>query len=320
MTKCGCGLRTLITCTGKRGSAWILLRLATASAVAIIAGAVSAQVPPPPADLAKAPWFSEGRTVWIDIPAGRLKTRVYEAARISEHPVLVVLVHGDIPDPRQGLYAVAQRIAHSFENIVAAGMVRPGYRDAQGDISSGQMGYAIGDNYTPEVVDAVDTAVRELKAMYHARAVVLIGHSGGGAISADLIGRHPEDVDAALLLACGCDPREFMTRWIREHPIFPKDLPNRSLLPLDLAPSVPPRVHVRMVVGEKDDVVRIPSSQAYAKALHARGVDVKLTIAPGFGHNDIFRAPETGAAMTELLTLEGAKVLAAAAAESNPAR
>jgi dienelactone hydrolase len=259
-------------------------------------------------NLSRAPWFSAGQTVWIDTPRGHLKTRAYASSRLDEHPVLVVLVHGDIPDPRQGLYEAAQTIANKSHNVVAAGMMRPGYTDAQGDMSSGKMGYAIGDNYTPEVIDDIDSAIRGLKAKYHAGSVVLIGHSGGGAISADLIGRHPEDVNAVLLLACGCDPREFMTRWVREHPVFPKNLPNPSLLPLDLVPQVSQSIHVRMIIGAQDDVARLPASQAYARALEARGIDVKLAIVPGFGHNDIFRAPETRAAIAELLTLEGAEV------------
>jgi len=277
-----------------------------AAACALAAGLFSLNWPG--AKLASAPWFSEGQTVWIGTPRGQLKTRVYESSRRKEHPVLVVLVHGDIPDPRQGLYELAQAIAHVSQNVVAAGVLRPGYKDAQGDTSSGEMGYAIGDNYTPEVVDDIDTAIRGLKAKYHAGPVVLVGHSGGGAISADLIGRHPEDVSAVLLLACGCDPKEFMTRWVREHPVFPKNLSNPSLLPLDLAPNVSPSIHVRMVIGDRDDVVRLPASQAYARALEARGVDVKLAIAAGFSHNDIFRAPATRANLTELLTLEGARV------------
>jgi pimeloyl-ACP methyl ester carboxylesterase len=275
-------------------------------------------LPPPPADLSTIPWFREGQTVWIDIPAGRLKTRVYQSARLSERPLLVVLVHGDLPNPWQGLYEFAQAITHVADNVVAAGVLRPGYKDVQGDSSSGKMGYAIGDNYTPEVVDDVDAAIRQLKAKYHAGRVLVIGHSGGGAISANLIGRHPEDVDAALLLACGCDPREFMTRFVREHPRFPKNLPNPSLLPIELAPNVPPRMHVRMVTGDKDDVVLLPASRAYAQALASHGVDVKLAIAPGAGHNDIFRTPETRAALTELLTLEGAKMLPPSAPQPGP--
>jgi len=275
-----------------------LSALGLAASLALAAGVSAAQPPSPPA----------GKTVWIDIPAGRLKTRVFQSARLGDHPVLVVLVHGDIPDPRQGLYEVAQGIAGMSDDVVAAGVLRPGYQDSTGDMSSGKMGYAIGDNYTPEVVDAVDAAVLKLKTDYHARAVVIIGHSGGGAISADLLGRHPDDANAAVLLSCGCDPKEFMQRWVREHPVFPKNLPNPSLLPLELAPKVSPKSHVRMVIGDKDDVVRLADSQAYAQALKARGVDVTLTLAPGIGHNDIFRARQTLDAISEMLTLEGAAV------------
>jgi len=274
----------------------IRIRLGLAAAVlALTASAAAAQSAPPPA----------GQTVWVDVPAGRLKTRVFHSARISQHPVLVVLVHGDIPSPGQGLYELAQAIAGLTDDVVAAGVLRPGYQDAQGETSSGKLGYAIGDNYTPEVVDAVDAAVRKLKAAYHPRTVVIIGHSGGGAISADLMGRHPGDADAAILLACGCNPNEFMQRWVREHPVFPKNLPNPSLLPLDLAPKVSPKSRVRMVIGDKDDVVRLVDSQAYAQALRARGVDVKLAIAPGVGHNDVFLAPQTLAAINDILAKDG---------------
>jgi dienelactone hydrolase len=280
-----------------------------AAAVALSSGAACAQEGPPPAEvLAKANWFRTGETVWIDAPDGKVKTRVYQSAKRSGHPVLVVLVHGDIPNPGQGLYELADALARISDNVVAAGLLRPGYRDAQGDTLAGKMGFAIGDNYTPQVVDDVDAAVRQLKARFHARKVVVLGHSGGGAITANLIGRHPADVDAAVILSCGCDPNEFMTRWVREHPRFQMIQPNASLLPLDLASKVPARMHVRMLIGDKDDVTGLPASQAYFHALQARNVDVKFTIAPGFGHNDIFRAVQTRDAVVEILTLEGAKV------------
>jgi alpha-beta hydrolase superfamily lysophospholipase len=272
-----------------------------------MAAAQPAAAPAPRADLQKQRWAIEGQEVWIDVPAGRLKTRVYLSPKPSEHPVLVVVVHGDIRDPEgQGLYGYSETIAHYSDNVVAASVLRPGYRDPMGDVSSGKTGLSIGDNYTAEVVDAVDAAIRGLKAKYHPKAVVLIGHSGGGAISADLIGRHPGDVDAAVLLACGCDPTEFMARFVRDHPGFPKNLPNPSLLPLALASRVSPRIHVRLIVGDRDDVVRVPASEAYYKALKARGIDATLTIAPGFGHNDVLRAPQTRDALIEVLGLEGA--------------
>ena len=286
-----------------------MVRLGLLVSLLAFASVASAQPgPPPPKVLVKAHWFQTGETVWIDAPDGRVKTRVYQSAKLGEHPVLLVLVHGDVPNPGQGLYEVAEAVARISDNVVAAGLLRPGYKDAQGDASAGKMGVAIGDNYTPQVVDDVDAAIRQLKARYHAGKVVVMGHSGGGAITANLIGRHPEDVDAAMILSCGCDPNEFMTRWVREHPRFQMIQPNPSLLPLNLAPKVPKRMQVRMLIGDKDDVTGLPASQAYFHALQAHGVDVKFAVVPGVGHNDIFQAPQTLDALVEVLTLEGAAV------------
>ena len=286
-----------------------MVRLGLLVSLLAFASAACAQPgPPPPEVLVKAHWFQTGETVWIDAPDGKVKTRVYQSAKLGEHPVLLVLVHGDIPNPGQGLYEVAEAMARISDNVVAAGLLRPGYKNAQGDASAGKMGVAIGDNYTPQVVDDVDAAVRQLKARYHAGKVVVMGHSGGGAITANLIGRHPEDVDAAMILSCGCDPNEFMTRWVREHPRFQMIRPNPSLLPLDLAPKVPGRMQVRMLIGDKDDVTGLPASQAYFHALQAHGVDVKFAVVPGVGHNDIFQAPQTLDALVQVMTLEGATV------------
>src|ERR1700737_478520 len=82
--------------------------------------------------------------------------------------------------------------------------LRPGYSDGE-DRSDGMRGETTGDNYTPEVVNAVATAISELKAGYHPRRVVLVGHSGGSAIMANLLGQQASIADAALLVSCPCD-------------------------------------------------------------------------------------------------------------------
>lgn len=266
------------------------------------------------------PWQSEGKAVWIKIPAGRMKIRVYASNDIGSHPVLAIFVHGDLFDARGGMYLISQTIAHETRNVIAASLLRPGYKDAEGDMSSGQMGYAVGDNYTAEVVDAVDMAVRALKDRYHASAVVLIGHSGGGAIAADLLGRHPQDVGAALLLACGCDPAGTFARFTKDQPDIPKNLRNHSLLPLDMVPKVSRGLHVRVVVGSNDQVARVQPSEAYAHALEGRGIDVKLVIVSGVGHNDVTRSPEALAAMADVLTLEGATIVPPDASSSRATR
>jgi hypothetical protein len=200
-----------------------------------------------------------GRTQWVEVADGRLKTEIYTTAPLSAHPTLLVVLHGDLPNPRpsyqyalapavtQGIEApmmpeaVRIRLAKSIQvaDVVAAGVLRPGYTDGKGDRSDGDMGEAVGDNYTPEVTDAIAMTVRKLKAQYGARRVVLAGHSGGASITANILGRHPGLVDEALLIACGCDPksdRERMSK-IKSNPMWRGD--TRSLQPTELAPRVP---------------------------------------------------------------------------------
>ena len=281
------------------------LKLAILAAVIACWAGAPILAQPGPASANGRSWTSQGETVWIDEPNGRLKTRVYRSARLSPSPVLILVVHGDIPRPPPDYqYVFAQIAAGASENVVAAGVLRPGYADSQGDRSSGDMGYAVGDNYTAEVVDALDMAVSTLKARYHAGAVILVGHSGGAAIVADLLGRHPNSANGAVLVACGCDPSGFMARWIATHPFFPRHIPNRSLLPLQLAPQVSRQTRVRMVVGSLDDVAGLEPTQAYARALTDNGVDAKLVVAPGLGHNILLSAP-VFQALSELIDRQG---------------
>ena len=56
-----------------------------------------------------------------------------------------------------------------------------------------------------KVVDAIATLVRVLKGQSQARRIVLVGHSRGATIAANILGRNPGLVEVALLIACACD-------------------------------------------------------------------------------------------------------------------
>jgi pimeloyl-ACP methyl ester carboxylesterase len=243
----------------------------------------------PPAD---AIFGRGGEVQWIDVSAGRLKAQVYSTPALSAGPALVVFLHGDIFDPTPSYqYAFAQALTQGFDapampervrarlgappgvnDVVAAGLLRPGYTDNDGDRSDGQRGEARGDNYTAAVVDDVATAVRTLAGGYKARRVVLVGHSGGATIAALVLGRHPDVAHAALLIACGCGATQ-------------------SLQPLDSVRSVRPDVTVRLLVGAEDEVTTADQSQRYAEALRRRGVDAQVTVLRGLGHNITFTQP-----------------------------
>ena len=269
-----------------------------------------------------------GETQWLDVGEGRLKAQVFKGAAVVDRPILVLVLHGDLPTPDyQYVFArmltlasepeawaalrplfppdwsdeqiAARRSAvtdalgpeWNHENIVAAGILRPGYADSSGDRSSGDMGMAVADNYTPAVIDAVATAARQLAATYDPRAVVLVGHSGGGAVTANILGRHPDVADGALLVGCGCDPEAWRARMRIQQPSPIWDQPNESLMPLSLVDGVATGTRVRLLVGEVDDVALPQDSRRYAEALEASGIDAELTVAPGLGHN-ILMAPD----------------------------
>ena len=261
-----------------------------------------------------------GQPLWIELPAGRLKAEAFSSTQLSEHPLLLIVLHGDLFDPTPSYqYAFAQLVTQGanapalpentrasianwrpIQDVVAVGILRPGYTDNRGDRSDGDMGNASLDNFTPEVVDAIGGAVNQLKERFGARYVVLVGHSGGAAIAANILGRHPESANAALLVACACDPdaARARTRQTRGSPIWQG--PTRSLQPLTLVPNVRGDAIIRVIVGEEDDMGLREDSLRYSHALRERGVNAQITIAPSLGHNILLTAPVL-AGVAELL-------------------
>jgi len=235
-----------------------------------------------------------GRTEWVNIPAGRLKLRVYQSEQVSAHPLLILVLHGDIPQPPPAYqYDFARSVTEHVRDVIAAGVLRPGYSDPSGDHSSGVLGNWAGDNYTAEVVDAIAQAVEQLRTESGARAVILVGHSGGAAIAADVIGRHPGLAQGALLVSCPCDVpawRAYMKDKRPPNQARTWEGPVPSLSPVAFAADVARATRVRLVVGSADEVAPPRFSQEYARALTEHGVDVELKIEPGLQH-DILLTP-----------------------------
>lgn len=237
-------------------------------------------------------------TQWLEGNGWKLKTSIYQSEKLSAHPVLIVVLHGDLLGFRQVPrstyhYVFADQVTRQMEDVVVAAVLRPGYRDHTGERSDGDQGLATGDNYTPEVVDAVAEVIEQLKSRFSPSLTVLMGHSGGAAITGNLLGRVPSAVDGALLLACPCNLgewREFMKRKQGNSPIW--SAPIHSLSPQELAGSVSSRVHVAVLVGADDDVAPPSMSSAYAETLKKHVDNVTLTIAPNLGH-EILLEPVT---------------------------
>jgi pimeloyl-ACP methyl ester carboxylesterase len=223
--------------------------------------------------------------VWVQGGPYRLKTSVYRSSGLSPHPALLVVLHGDAPFNKPDYQdTFAAKVAAGYSDVIAAAILRPGYTDPQGNTSEGDRGLATGDNYNAQNVDALAAAISELRRRFKARRVVMVGHSGGAAITANILGRHPALVDAALLVSCPCDVK----RW-RAHMFQKTGIPTfqgliATLSPIDLVSGIADRTTISMIVGAKDDVAPPDLSEAYRSALARLGKHVQLTELKDQGH------------------------------------
>ena len=190
---------------------------------------------------------------------------------------LLVYLHGD--SSRGGLF---DRHFKYFTPLVNAdtvfvGMIRPGYVDSRGSASSGdKMGG--GDNYTAHNVDAVANALQTLKTKYGARRVVVVGYSGGAATTGVILGRHPELIDNAVLIACPCDLAVRRQGWA-------KNIVRRSISPHEVASSVFKTVDVTAITGGADTNSTPKQVTGYIATLNARGVKARYLEVPKASHD-----------------------------------
>lgn len=242
-----------------------------------------------------------GETLWLTGNGLRLKSEIFKSHRLSDHPVLVVVLHGDSPFHNPSYqYLFASRAVNQIDGVLAAAILRPGYADDTNERSQGERGLTTGDNYTPQYVDSIADAVEQLKSRFHPSATVLVGHSGGAAITGNILGRHPSEVNAALIVSCPC----VLDKWrqhmmeLQKNAIWQR--PVSSLSPLDLAQKVPASTRVWLIVGGKDDVAPPELTQEYAKALRDHGNDAQVTVAPELPH-DILLEPVTMEKLKEVV-------------------
>ena len=178
-------------------------------------------------------------------------------------PKLLVYLHGD--SSRGGLFDRHFKYFTPMANAdtVFVGMIRPGYADAKKNASTGdRMGG--GDNYTAHNADAVAHALQALKTKYAARRLVVVGYSGGAATVGVILGRHPELIDDAVLIACPCDLA--IRRQDRKNQL------RRSISPSEVADQVFKTVQVTAITGGMDINTAPNQVTGYVETLQKRGV------------------------------------------------
>jgi pimeloyl-ACP methyl ester carboxylesterase len=237
---------------------------------------------------------------WVRGGGYRLRISVFRGIQIGVEPVLVVVLHGDAPFNRPGYQnTFAAQVAATHGDVIAVGLLRPGYTDPQGNTSDGARGLATGDNWNATNIDAIAAAIGELKRRYHARKVVVAGHSGGAAIGANILGRHPEVIDAALMVSCPCDVEQWRQHMFQltGQPMFLGEVD--TLSPIEQITGMSDQANVTLIVGSQDQVTPPGLSERYQAVAATLGKKVRLVQLEGKGH-EIFLEPAVFAELTPM--------------------
>jgi predicted esterase len=240
---------------------------------------------------------------WVSVSGGCLHLFTYFSDSITNEPNLVVVLHGDAPFNNPGYqYTMAKRIAQQNKNTISIGLLRPGYTDSEGFRSDGKRGQTTGDNYTPENIAVIAQSIQGFKELYHPGKTILIGHSGGAAITGDIIGVKPGLVNQAVLVSCPCYLSPWRAYMSKKQPAVTawKDSV-RSISPHSVINRIDQKVKVLIVSGEKDETAPRELSRDYYHQLLDRGLNARLIEIPNEGH-EIFLDDRVLSAIHEFLS------------------
>lgn len=239
-------------------------------------------------------WYCDaesGAIRWTETGLGPQKAAVVLPAEEQTVERLVIFLHGDSPRRNPTYqYRMAKAIADQWPGTVAAGLLRPGYADGCGTGSGGVKGNMMGDNYTPEVVASLASTIKALKAEFSPERTVVMGHSGGAALTGLLAARFGDLQDQSVMISCPCDLpkwRDVMVK-LTDNPRWKTDMPGLSATAE--VPSIPSGLDMRLFVGSDDRVTPPFLSEDFVAAAKARGMDLPLTIVPGAKHDFIIEA------------------------------
>ncbi len=191
---------------------------------------------------------------------------------------LVVLLHGDVSGGGAADYHIerAQDLATALPTAHVVAMVRPGYPAGDGRRSEGEIN-GRRDHYTARNNRAIGAAVAALRERVGAARVVLVGHSGGAAMAGAIIGREPDLVDLAVLVACPCD----VSRWRRDRG---RSAWRNSESPSSYVDALAEDIEVIAITGSRDGNTRSRLARDYVEAVAARGIAARFVEVDGGRH------------------------------------
>lgn len=215
----------------------------------------------------------------------------------SAPEVMLVWLHGDLSSggPANYHFAPAQASALDFRasKVLAVALLRPGYADGGGASSSVDAAHdGRSDHYTQVNVGEVAAAIERLREHYRPKSLIVIGHSGGAATAAIMLGLKPGLIDAALLVACPCE----LVAWRSGRRAW-----TASENPTHWIARIAPGTRVIALTGDRDDNTSPSLARDYVEALKARAISAEFRLLPNQTHNGALRSTDVFAALRELI-------------------
>lgn len=129
--------------------------------------------------------------------------------------------------------------------------------------------------FGPEVVASMDQAVSLVKAKFHAKNIILVGYSGGGAIAA-LVAARRHDVVRLITVVGNLDPK----KWTQLLDITPL---TGSLNPADYWRELM-NIPQLLLIGGKDKTIPLAVDESYRDRF-PKGKQPQIKVVPDFNHH-----------------------------------
>ncbi len=209
---------------------------------------------------------------------------------------LVVYLHGDgyRGGPSDYLQHTASKI--DKKNVAHVTLMRPGYYDSENHSSTGISNRKSkrGTNYNSHNVKEIALAIQKLKEYHKPNKTIVVGHSGGAAIAALILGRHPTITDGAILAACPCN----VNKWVQ---MAGSKSGVGALSPQDYVEQIRPDASVIALTGTNDKNTFPVLAVEYIEKLKMTNINARYIAVDGETHGGVARSPEFYRAISEIL-------------------
>lgn len=197
---------------------------------------------------------------------------------LSKPRILWVFIHGD--GNSDYLFNFLSSLADN--DSVAVGVIRPGYVTADGRLSTGPDSDRDFDHYTQAVTDTLAAGISKLKTHYDPDELIVVGHSGGAALTSLIASFYPDLIDREVLVSCPCNIPEW--RRLRAGNNEPWI---RSLSPHDHVNGLNTQVPLVAIVGAEDTNTYPQLSIDYAALAQTAGVMATHEVIAGADHDGV---------------------------------